>query len=487
MKVKNKKQAAKKVAKKKFKTVCKPVTKKVKTKTKAKPKKKAVESRGRPKGSKNKPKLAIFLEQQIKDYLKKEGKTMSNEAMEQAINTLLTNATAGKITDIKLLMEKAAAAELVTDKLAKSEVAKQKIESELEASQRSLMRAMAPKPAATAGKVGVGTGQLTYKVVMTPAHKLFNEVHKAEKFLNFDIPFLEWHDSTGAKVSNIEVPEIDVNYDFQPDNLLKFLTGQNRNMNQWLFGHTGTGKSTFVEQVASRMGWPVTRINLDSSLERADLVGHVGLHEENGTTVSKFEEGILPQAMVKPGFLLMDEIDAGRPDILFVVQRALEHNGLTLTEDKGRVVDSHELFRFVATSNTRGQGDEYGMYAGTRNMNASMIDRFPCFIEFDYLPPDRELALLKKLEPGLPQAIAENIVQFAAEIRAAFRKGELYMTVSPRGLSMLAGCYVSFLSYGNKARALKLAMEMTILSKCTNDTRQKYLEIGARVFPEAIA
>lgn len=480
---------------KKPKTTKKTTTKKKKVvrqaKTPAKkpvgrPKKK-VETRGRPKGSKNKSKLESLIEQQIKAYLKKEGKAVSKEVMQQAINTLLSQATGGQVTDIEEVLKKAAESEVIASKLSATETAKKKVEGELESAQRSLQRALAPKPAATVGKVGVGTDQLTYKVVMTPAHKLFSEVHKAEKFLNFDIPVLEWSDASGAKVSNIEVPEIDVNYDFQPDNLLKCLTALNRGMNQWLYGHTGTGKSTFVEQVASRIGWPVTRINLDSSLERADLVGHVGLHEENGTTVSKFEEGILPKAMVKPGILLMDEIDAGRPDILFVAQRALEHNGLTLTEDKGRLVVSHELFRFIATSNTRGQGDEYGMYQGTRNMNASMIDRFPCFIEFDYLPPDRELALLKKLEPGLPQEKAEQIVQFASEIRSAFRKGELYMTVSPRGLTMLAGCYVSFLSYGNKSRALKLAMEMTILSKCTNDTRQKYIEIGSRVFPEAIA
>lgn len=412
---------------------------------------------------------------------------MSKEAIEQALNTLLNEATGGKVTDIAAVLKKAAESEFIFDQLKKQEGETKKAQRELESAQRSLLRAMAPKPVATAGKVGIGTSELSFKIVMTPAHKSFPEVHKAEKILNFDIPVIEWADSTGKVTVNAEVPEIDVNYDFQPDNLLKFLTGINRSMNQWLFGHTGTGKSTFVEQVAARMGWPVTRINLDSSLERADLVGHVGLHEEKGVTVSKFEEGIVPQAMVKPGILLMDEIDAGRPDILFVVQRALERNGLTLTEDKGRVVHSHELFRFVATANTRGQGDEYGMYAGTRNMNASMIDRFSGFIEFDYLPPDRELTLLLKLEPALSEEKANQITQFASEIRSAFRKGEIYTTVSPRGLSVLAGLYVSFLSYGNQKRALKLAMEQSILAKCTNDTRQKYIEIGSRVFAEAIA
>ena len=110
---------------------------------------------------------------------------------------------------------------------------------------------------------------------------------------------------------------------------MQFLTGLLFGMNQWLFGHTGSGKTTFAEQVCARIGWPVTRINLDSNLERADLVGHITLSESNGTTVSVYEEGILPRAMQRPGVLLMDEMDAGRPDILFVVQRALENKGLS--------------------------------------------------------------------------------------------------------------------------------------------------------------
>lgn len=179
----------------------------------------------------------------------------------------------------------------------------------------------------------------------------------------------------------------------------------------------------------------------------------------------------------------MDEMDAGRPDILFVVQRALENKGLMLTEDKGRIVEPHPLFRFIATANTRGQGDEYGMYAGTRSMNASMIDRFTAFIEFQYMKPDRESALLTSLVPALQKPVADKMAQFAAEVRTAFGKGEVYNTISPRGLSVLADCYATFTGLGTPDNtALQMAMDMSILNKVTNDTRQKFIELATRVF-----
>lgn len=411
---------------------------------------------------------------------------MSQHAVQSALNTLLNEATGGACSDIQVILEKAAKADILEGQLNTEKEEKKKAIDAAEEDRRNFVKAMAPKPSAATGIVKVASTDLIYKVEMKPAHDVFDEVAKKKEF-SFEIPVLMWYDAAGNLVLNEEVPAIDTNYDFDHRNLLKFLTGLNRRMNQWLFGHTGTGKTTFVEQVAARMGWPVTRINLDSNLERSDLVGHVGLAEENGTTVSKFEEGILPRAMVKPGILLMDEIDAGRPDILFTVQRALEHNGLTLTEDSARLVKSHELFRFVATANTRGQGDEYGMYPGTRTMNASMLDRFTSFIEFEYLTPARELVLLKKIEPGLSEDMGQKITQFASEIRKAFGKGEVYNTISPRGLMVLGGCYVSFQSYGLGDKSLRMALDMAILDKVTNDTRQKFIEIGSRVFAERIA
>lgn len=237
-----------------------------------------------------------------------------NSAMTPAINSLLNAASAGKYTDIMKILE-------TNEELAEALGA---TKAELAS---ALMKARAPH-VPTTGKVAVAAGELTYEVVDTEARKVFTMANgkstKTTKGLAFTIPTLVWKDAAGNVVVHPEVPDVDENYDFDGIKLLQFLTGLTLGMNQWLFGHTGTGKTTFVEQVAARMGWPCLRINLDANLERADIVGHVALTEKGGTTITKFEEGILPHAMQRPGFLIMDEIDAGRPDILFCVQKALE-------------------------------------------------------------------------------------------------------------------------------------------------------------------
>jgi len=392
-----------------------------------------------------------------------------NDNMKMAINSLLNPASGGTITDIDDILNENGALEEALAKT-KAELTK------------ALTKARSA-PMVTKGKSTTSLGELTFEVVEKPAGDLFTFKGKKPKNFNLDIPTLVWKDAKGNEVEHPHVPERDDKYQFSQLNVLLFLTAVTRGMNSWLFGHTGTGKSTFVEQVANRIGWPVTRINLDSDMERADLVGQIGLREEKGVTVSKYEEGILPTAMQQPGFLLMDEIDAGRPDILFVVQRALENKGLLLTEDNGRVVEPHPLFRFTATANTRGSGDEYGMYAGTKTMNASMVDRFTAFLEFDYLDVKTEQTLLTEMNPALPDTIAEKMANFAKEIRSAFAKGEVYTTISPRGLGVLADSFVTFTGLGIKDNlALNMAMEMSTLNKVTADNKQKFIEIASRVF-----
>lgn len=403
--------------------------------------------------------------------------TMTNKAaitidpaMAAPLNSMIEAASGGKIKDILAVVRENEAYKDQLDDTRK-EIS-------------SLKLKLATKEIPTTGASSADGKSLTYEIVYTKAADMFkNKSGKKAAVLNFDIPTIVWKDSAGNVVRHPECPDIDENYIFTPQQLIKFLTATVQNMNAWLFGHTGTGKSTFVEQVAARTGFPVSRINLDSNLERADLVGHVTLASKDGTTVSEYEEGILPRAMQRPGYLLMDEIDAGRPDILFVVQRALEHKGLMLTEDKGRIIKTHPLFRFVATANTRGQGDEYGMYQGTRVMNASMIDRFTCFIEFDYMSKGDESALLTDTNAGLKTETAEQMVTFAGEVRKAFKKGELYQTISPRGLSSLASTYMHFLTImPDEKSARKLAVDMCIIDKATNDSRQKIMEIGDRCF-----
>lgn len=389
--------------------------------------------------------------------------------MENAINALLGQATGGKITNVKSIITQ------------NDELRQELVTARTDAA-NAVNRARAQQ-IPTSGSTATSQGDLTFEVVYQKAMDIFIFNGVKSKSLAFDVPTLVWKDPAGNVVQHPEVPAIDPHYDFDAMKVLQFLIALNRNMNPWLFGHTGTGKSTFVEQIAAHIGWPVSRINLDANLERADLVGHITLTEQNGTTISKYEEGILPRSMQRPGFLLIDEIDAGRPDILFVIQRALESKGLMLTEDKGRIVQPHPLFRFAATANTRGQGDEYGMYAGTRTMNASMLDRFTAFIEFTYMKPDRESNLLQSLVPSLPKDMADKMALLAKEIRSAFGKGEVYTTVSPRGLSVLADSFATFTSLGTKDdAAFNLAFNMALLNKATTDTRQKFIEIASRVF-----
>ncbi len=352
------------------------------------------------------------------------------------------------------------------------------------------MAKMQMASACTGGTAVAGGEELEFEVEYVPANSICNHTNAAGKVvkpapLSFLIPTLKWkRKSDGAAVQHPECPTIDEAYQFTPTMLIKFLTAFAKNMNVWAHGHTGTGKSTFVEQIAARIGFPVARVNLDSSLERSDLVGHVVLNEKNGATTSEYVEGILPRAMQRPGFLLLDEIDAGRPDILFVIQRALEGNGLMLTEDHGRIVLPHPLFRFTATANTRGQGDEFGIYQGTRAMNTAMLDRFPVFVEFNYLAKDAEIALLKEKHPDLDDTMAEQIVAFANELRKAFMNGELFQPVTPRGLHMLAETFLHFESAGFKkaGESLKWAVEMTVVDKATKATQQKITELFDRCF-----
>lgn len=321
---------------------------------------------------------------------------------------------------------------------------------------------------------------LTYEVVMQNAGKVFGRKVKA---LNFDIPTLVWRNANGDEVRHPLCPDVDTNYEFRPDHLIKFLSGHLFGQNLWLHGHTGTGKTTLAEQVAARLGFPVPRLNLDSNIERSDMVGSKELTIENGVPVTTFVEGILPKAMQMPCFLILDEFDAGQADVMFVIQRALEKKGLVLTEDGGRLVESHPLFRFVATANSRGQGDEYGWYQGVRPMNVATLDRFGVFIEVDYLDKNTEQKLLTNKYPTLKQTDAEEMAQFAVEIRQAFKTGELSTTISPRGMDSLVMYFLHMSDLmPDRKTALKKALEVVITDRAPADSTRTVIEMADRVF-----
>jgi len=321
---------------------------------------------------------------------------------------------------------------------------------------------------------------LTYEVVMQNAGKVFGRKVKA---LAFDIPTLVWRNANGDEVRHPLCPDVDDNYEFRPDHLIKFLSGHLFGQNLWLHGHTGTGKTTLAEQVAARIGFPVHRLNLDSNIERSDMVGSKELTVENGVPVTTYVEGILPRAMQQPSFLILDEMDAGQADVLFTIQRALEKKGLVLTEDGGRVVQSHALFRFIATANSRGQGDEYGWYQGVRPMNVATLDRFGVFIEVDYLDKTTEQKLLTNKYPTLKKSDAEEMSQFAVEVRQAFKTGELSTTISPRGMDSLVMYFLHMSDLmPDRKTALKKALEVVITDRAPADSTRTVIEMADRVF-----
>ncbi len=325
-----------------------------------------------------------------------------------------------------------------------------------------------------------------YKIVTKKAKDVFKNKfnlgdttkNSLSAALNFDVNVIEW------EKPNDMVPIYDKDYIVGEDNLFHFMLGFQAKENQWLYGHTGTGKSTFVMQIASILGYPVFRVNLDSNIERPDLVGQIHLENYNGVTISKFKEGILPTAMQQPSILLLDEIDAGRPDILFVIQRALEGNGLMLTEDGGRVVKPDSNFHFIATANTKGQGDEFGMYMGVRTMNSSLLDRFSSFMSFEYMNKTLEENMLKNKFPNVDQKVIKAFVQFGNEVRTAFDNSEIYTTMSPRTLQTMVSKYEKTfeLSNGSQKQAFIAATKTSIENRVSKSDLQRVVEIKNRVF-----
>jgi cobaltochelatase CobS len=313
------------------------------------------------------------------------------------------------------------------------------------------------------------------------AVKLASEVFKAPNgksdFLKFEVPVFEWeHDHP-------EVPEVDPNYIFNPEALVSFLYALVANKNTWLHGHTGTGKTTFVEQVAARLQWPVVRVNLDNDIERGDFLGQTQLVTgPSGATESKFVEGVLPRAMQNPCIFLIDEMDFGKSGIMYVLQRALEAKGLLITEDGGRLIQPHPLFRIAATANTRGQGDELGCYPGARTQSNALLDRFTVWLNIDYMTEAQESALLTNMFPSTDAPFIKQLVTFAKEIRKAFNDRELLQTISPRSLMSICHAREFYANVVDQEKATKLAIKSSFLQRATEDTVAKVNEISARCF-----
>jgi cobaltochelatase CobS len=255
------------------------------------------------------------------------------------------------------------------------------------------------------------------------------------------------------------VPEIDPVYRFNADVTLALLAGFARNRRVLVQGPHGTGKSTHVEQVAARLNWPCVRINLDGHISRLDLVGKDAVVLREGQQVTEFQEGIVPWALQRPVALVFDEYDAGRPDVMFVIQRVLEREGSLTLLDQNRVIRPHPQFRLFATANTLGLGDLNGLYHGTQRLNHAQLDRWDITAALSYLPAAEEAAIVRA---RVPEARAEDVAAMVAVAdltRKGFAAGDLSTLMSPR---TVIGWAENQQLFGNLATAFRLSF----LNKC---------------------
>lgn len=313
------------------------------------------------------------------------------------------------------------------------------------------------------------------KCVAKKAADVFGLKGAAASPFNLDIPVYEWD------APHPYVPVVNPGYQFQPQQLLSILVAIVTNQRTWLYGDTGCGKTTAIEQVAARMNYPVIRVNFDSEITRMDLIGSKDIIVSGGHPVTTFTEGVLPRAMQMPCIFLADELDFIRADVAYVFQRALEGNGLTLPEDSGRIVMPHPGFRMFATANTQGQGDETGRYQGAKPQSAAFLDRFTMWIGCQY-PTDNQVGeMLMAEHPKLPAKVKDSLVKYAREHWTAFANGQVLTALSPRGLLSCAMTYTVYASTIDDKKALAQAMTSTFVDRASREDAQTIKGLISRV------
>ena len=280
------------------------------------------------------------------------------------------------------------------------------------------------------------------------------------------------------------VPELDADYLFDRDTTLAILAGFAHNRRVMISGYHGTGKSTHVEQVAARLNWPCVRINLDSHVSRIDLVGKDAIVLKDGKQITEFRDGILPWALQNNVALCFDEYDAGRPDVMFVIQRVLEVSGKLTLLDQKRVIKPHPSFRLFATANTIGLGDTSGLYHGTQQINQGQMDRWSIVTTLNYLPHDKEVdivqAKVKKYQGSKEGRDTVNkMVRVADLTRNAFMAGDLSTVMSPRTVITWAENAEIFHDVG-------FAFRLTFLNKCDELERTLGAEFYQRCFGQEL-
>ena len=279
------------------------------------------------------------------------------------------------------------------------------------------------------------------------------------------------------------VPSIDPNYQFDFDTTLAILAGFKHNRRVMIQGYHGTGKSTHIEQVAARLNWPMIRVNLDSHVSRIDLVGKDAIVLKDGKQVTEFREGILPWALQHPVAIVFDEYDAGRPDVMFVIQRVLEVEGRLTLLDQSRVIRPHAYFRLFSTTNTIGLGDTTGLYHGTQQINQGQMDRWNIVATLNYLPHDDEtriiLSKVHAYQDEAGQEIVSSMVRVADLTREGFVSGDISTVMSPRTVLTWAENAQIFGDVGT-------AFRMSFLNNCDELERPIVAEYYQRCFNEEL-
>jgi cobaltochelatase CobS len=281
--------------------------------------------------------------------------------------------------------------------------------------------------------------------------------------------------------NNEYVPEIDKNYKFDKDTTLAILSGFSFNKRCLISGYHGTGKSTHIEQVAARLNWPCIRINLDSHISRIDLIGKDAIVIKDGKQVTEFKEGILPWSIQNPVALVFDEYDAGRPDVMFVIQRVLEAEGNFTLLDKNKIIKQNKYFRLFATSNTVGLGDTTGLYHGTQQINQGQMDRWNIVATLNYLAMEKEMEIIlgknKNLNNTKGKERVSNMIKVASLTRKGFMAGDISTVMSPRTVLHWAENFEIFKDVG-------YAFRVTFLNKCDETEKNTIAEYYQRCFGE---
>ena len=287
----------------------------------------------------------------------------------------------------------------------------------------------------------------------------------------------------GFETKTEYVPEIDPSYRFDPQTTMAILAGFEHNRRVMVQGYHGTGKSTHIEQVAARLNWPMIRINLDSHISRTDLIGKDVITLKDGKQVTEFQEGLLPWSIQNPVALVFDEYDAGRPDVMFVIQRILESEGKLTLVDQNKVIKPHSAFRLFGTANTIGLGDATGLYHGTQQINQGQMDRWNIVASLNYLDPEEEKNIVLAKTPALKNKDGEKLiaqmVALANLTREGFMNGDLSTLMSPRTVMSWADNYMIFNDLG-------YSFQLSFLNKCDELERAIVNEYYQRCFGEEI-